>query len=133
MAGNKCEHILSNGERCEAWALEGRAKCFSHDESSKEQKAIAVQRGGASRQAVIETPLQQIVINTPADIVKLLSVTITEVRDGTLDPRIANTIGFLAGHLVRAFELAVVDNKTEAVKELLTHKASTTVIKRGLL
>lgn len=133
MTGKKCVQVLEDGTRCDAWALHDNDKCFSHDESSKEQKAIAVQRGGASRQAVIETPLQQIVINTPADIVKLLSATITEVRAGTLDPRIANTIGFLAGHLVRAFELTVVDNKTEAVKELLTHKVSTTVIKRGLL
>ena len=132
MADRKCVQVLDDGTQCDAWALHGKDKCFSHDESSKEQKAIAVQRGGASRQAIIETPLQQIIINTPSDIVKLLSTTITEVRDGTLDPRIANTIGFLAGHLVRAFELAVVDSKTEAVKALLTHKVSTTV-KRGSL
>ena len=131
MTGNKCEHILSNGMRCEAWAMEGATKCFSHNEATQEQKAIAVKRGGASRQAIVETPLQQITVNTPADIVKLLSQTISEVRDGTLDPRIANTIGFLAGHLVKAFELAVVDSKTEEVKALILHKVSVTP-RRGL-
>lgn len=131
MAGSKCEHILDDGRLCDAWAMEGATKCFSHNEATQEQKAMAVRKGGATRQAVVGTPLQQITVNTPADIVKLLSITITEVRDGTLDPRIANTIGFLAGHLVRAFELAVVDSKTEEVKALITHKVSTTV-KRGL-
>lgn len=127
----QCVQVLDNGTQCRAWALQGRDKCFSHDETNKAEKMIAVTKGGGTRRAVVETPLQQITVNTPTDIVRLLSVTITEVRNGTLDPRIANTIGFLTGHLVRAFELAVLDSKTEEVKALILHKVSTTV-KRGL-
>lgn len=131
MTDRQCVQMLDNGTQCRAWALQGCDKCFSHADDNKEAKMLAVQKGGAVRKAVVETPLQEITINTPTDIVKLLSQTIVEVRSGTLDPRIANTIGFLAGHLVRAFELAVVDSKTEEVKALITHKVSTAV-RKGL-
>lgn len=129
--GCRCVQILEDGTQCEAWALHGRDKCFSHDSSSAEEKILAVRKGGATRQAMLEAPLQEVAISTPEDIVKLLAVTITEVRAGCIDPRIANTIGFLAGHLIRAMELTVVDGKTEEVKALILHKVSTTP-KRGM-
>ena len=125
MAGKKCTQVLEDGTQCDAWALHDKDKCFSHDGSSAEEKALAVRKGGATRQAVVETPLQQITINTPSDIIKLLSQTITEVRDGTLDLRIANTIGFLAGHLLRAFEITELNGKVEELKAIIFERGLT--------
>ena len=122
MTGNRCEHILADGRQCGSWAMEGATKCFSHNEATQEQKAIAVRKGGATRQAVIDTPLQQITINTPADIVKLLAQTINEVRDGTLDPRIANTIAYIAGHLIKAYEVSELNGKTEELKSIIAER-----------
>ncbi len=130
MAGNKCEHILGNGERCEAWALEGRDKCFSHDDSSREEKMIAVRKGGATKKAIVETPLRKISVTTPKDVIVLLSQVIDELRDGTLDVRVATGIGFLAGHLLRAFEITELNDKTEELKSIISERGLTK--RRGL-
>jgi len=115
----KCKHTLDDGERCNAYALKDKDFCFSHDPESKEAKAIATRNGGLVKQIKINGILTPVAVETPKDVVKLLSMTITEVRDGSLDPRIANTIGFLSGHLIRAFELAEIDDKVEEVKAVL--------------
>jgi hypothetical protein len=50
------------------------------------------------------------------------------VLAGTLDPRIANTIGYLAGHLIRAFEVAELEGKVEEVRAVLLDRKP---IKKG--
>ena len=124
----KCKQILDDGTQCGAWALTGKAFCFSHDPESRERKLEAVKRGGLAREIEIETPLARISVATPKDVVTLLAQTIHEVREGTLDPRIANTIGYLTGHLIRAFEVAELDGKMEEVRAVLIERRP---IKKG--
>jgi len=124
----KCKHTLDDGTPCGAWALKEKEFCFSHDPDSRERKLEAVRKGGLAREIVIETPLERVSVSTPKDIVTLLARTIHEVRDGTLDPRIANTIGYLTGHLIRAFEVAELDGKMEEVRAVLIERRP---IKRG--
>lgn len=111
--------MLDDGKRCNAYALKGKDYCFSHDPGSREKKAVAVREGGLVKQIKIDGVLTPITVNTPKDVVKLLSTTISEVRDGSLDPRIANTIGFLSGHLIKAFEVAKLEDKIDEVKAVL--------------
>lgn len=115
----KCKHILLDGSQCNAWALTDKQFCFSHDPQSREAKLEAVRKGGAAKEIELEYPLQLIHISTPRDVVLLLAETINEVRAGELDPKIANTIGYLAGHLTRAFEVAEVNEKANQTKELI--------------
>jgi hypothetical protein len=51
-----------------------------------------------------------------------LTVTIEEVRTGKLDPRIANTIGFLAGHLTRAYEVAELEHKVDEIRAVIKQR-----------
>lgn len=118
----KCKHILDNGERCKAYALTDKEYCFSHDPESKEAKAIAVRNGGLVKPIRIETALAEVIIKTPKDVVTVLSKTISEVRDGSLPPQIANTIGFLSGHLLKAFEQAELADKIEEINGVLTSR-----------
>jgi len=115
-----CKQILENGERCRAYALKGKDYCFSHDPESKEEKAIAVRNGGLVRPIQVETALETVEVRSPKDVVTVLSKTINEVREGKLQPQIANTIGFLSGHLLRAFEQAELNDKVDEVKGILT-------------
>ena len=115
----KCKYTLADGSRCKAYALTDKDYCFSHDPESREDKALAVRNGGLVKQIKINGELQTIDVKTPKDVVKVLSTTIAEVREGKLPPQIANTIGFLSGHLLRAFEIAEMDNKVEEVKAVL--------------
>jgi hypothetical protein len=41
----------------------------------------------------------------PRDVVELVALTISQVRRGQLDPRRANSVGFLAGIALRALEI----------------------------
>ncbi len=115
----KCKHTLDDGSRCKAYALKDKDFCFSHDPESKEKKALAVKNGGLVKQIKINGDLQTVDVKTPKDVVTLLGLTINEVREGKLPPQIANTIGFLSGHLLRAFEIAEMDDKVEEVKAVL--------------
>ena len=96
--------------------------CFSHDPDSREKKVLAVTKGGLTRSVRVDVPLEVIPIATPRDVVILLASTINEVREGRIDPRVANTIGFLAGHLIRALEISEVDRKIEEVHAVLLQR-----------
>jgi len=124
----KCKHKLDDGIQCGAWALKEKEFCFSHDPESREKKLEAVRRGGLAREIAIDTPLATIAVASPKDVVMLLAQTIHEVRAGTLDCRIANTIGYLTGHLIRAFEVAELDGKMEEVRAVLIERRP---IKKG--
>ena len=128
MSDKKCKYTLDDGTQCGSWALKGKDFCFSHDPKSREAKLLAVRKGGLAKEIVIDTPLASIAVATPKDVVMLLAQTINEVRAGTLDPRIANTIGYLTGHLIRALEVAELDGKVEAIKAVLIERRP---IKKG--
>ena len=114
-----CKEILEDGEQCGAYALTGKEHCFSHDPESREAKLEAVHKGGLVKKVRINEPLTPVDIITAKDVVRLLTVTIEEVRTGKLDPRLANTIGFLAGHLTRAYEIAELEDKVDEIRAVI--------------
>ena len=115
----KCEYILADGSMCKAWSLTDKNYCFSHDPENREAKLLAVTKGGQSKEIKIKAPLRKIELNVPKDVILLLSETIGEIRSGELDPRIGSVIGYLAGQLLRAFEITQVNEKMEAMKEII--------------
>ncbi|HEX2837183.1 MAG TPA: hypothetical protein VHN77_03545 [Phycisphaerales bacterium] len=50
------------------------------------------------------------------DVCGLLSETIHDVRTGRVDPRIANTVGYLASVLVRALEVGELEERLAALE-----------------
>lgn len=118
----QCKYTLDDGTQCGAWARINKDYCFSHDPESRNAKLLAVRKGGLAREIEVETPLEAIPVSTAKDVVTLITRTINEVRAGRLDPRIANTIGYLAGHLIRAFEVAELEGKVEEVRAVLLER-----------
>lgn len=118
----QCNHIKDGGEQCEAWALKGKDFCYRHDPESRAVSLEASRKGGLAKDAEIVTPLETIPVHNAKDVVKLISQTIKEVRAGILDPRIATTIGYLSGHLIRAFEVAELEGKVEEVRAVLLER-----------
>jgi len=114
--------ILDDGEQCGAYARTDKEYCFSHDPESREAKLEAVKKGGLVKKVRVDQALATVVITSPRDIVTLLATTIEEVRTGRIDPRIANTIGFLAGHLTRAFEVAEMDQKLDEIRAVIKQR-----------
>jgi len=115
----KCKYILEDGQKCGGWALKDKDYCFSHDPDSREKKLLAVRKGGLAKEIEILTPLEAVPVSTSKDVVVLLTKTINEVREGRLDPRIGSAIGYLAGQLIRALEVAEVESKVEQVRAVL--------------
>ena len=115
----QCKAILDDGEQCGAYARTDKEYCFSHDPESREAKLEAVHKGGLVKKVRITEPLTPVDLVTARDVVRLLTVTIEEVRTGKLDPRLANTIGFLAGHLTRAYEVAELEEKVDEIRAVI--------------
>jgi hypothetical protein len=53
------------------------------------------------------------------DVVALISETINHVRKGTIDPRVANAVGYLANVLIKALEQDELETRIERLEALL--------------
>ena len=59
------------------------------------------------------------------DVVVLISETINQVRKGTIDPRVANAVGYLANVLIKAFEQDELETRIERLEALLERRNQT--------
>jgi hypothetical protein len=102
MAGidGTCEHHMSNGQRCAAWAMRDARFCFFHNPAMATKRMAAQQRGGRANRALpadtVDVPLDD-----PKAIEALLEVTINQVRTGRVSCKRAGTIGYLASLLTK--------------------------------
>jgi len=104
----RCEAKTRDGTPCKARPNSGGAFCTFHDPQRAAAQAAGRQEGGRRRsqpRLALPAELPDLTVADVRDVCPLLSDTINRVRKGFLDPRIANTIGYLAGVLIRAFEV----------------------------
>jgi hypothetical protein len=112
----QCEHIKANGKRCQARALVGSRWCFFHDPSKAQARKDARQKGGErSRKPTITLPIGAAGPSpkTVAEVVELLAETISQVRTGAIDPKVANATGYLANVQLRALQDSELARKVE--------------------
>lgn len=102
-------------------AMEGGNFCFSHNPDTKIEKHLAVVKGGLNSRKV-NLSLDPLSIKDPKEVATLLESTINGVRSGEIPPNIANTIGYLAGHALKAIELARYGDKIESVERILMER-----------
>lgn len=115
----KCQFVKSDGDGCRANAMRDSEFCFTHNPATEEERASAVSRGGSSPRKVYE-PLPEVKIENTNDVVNLLSTTISEVRAGKVELRVANCIGYLSGHLIKAFEISNLEERVRKLEKTLT-------------
>jgi len=122
--GRKCTFKQPDGTGCEAYALTGKAFCFSHDPESREAKAIAVRRGGIAfhTKSSSDEPLVMVKLIEPKDVVGLLAATISELRAGKISSSRANSIGLLVSNLLKAFEASEMNRKLQELQSLLNRR-----------
>jgi hypothetical protein len=119
----KCVFIKPDDVQCNANAMSGAEFCYTHNPTIPEdERHEARTRGGKANIVKVANPLSEITINKPSEVVDLLTDTIQEVRRGNLDPRIANTIGYLAGHLLKAFEVTKVADRVETIERVILER-----------
>jgi hypothetical protein len=124
MKENQCNYIKDNGEQCNAIPIKGSKYCFSHNPDTKIEKHLAVVKGGLNSKKV-NMNLAPLSIKEAKEVAHLLEDTINGVRNGEIPPNIANTIGYLAGHALKAIELAKYADKIESVERILMERKIT--------
>ena len=124
MTKKQCKYLKKNGELCNARPIKKSDYCFSHNPDTKKEKHLAVVKGGLNSRKV-NLDLKPLSIKTAQEVSTLLEDTINGVRGGEIPTRIANTIGYLAGHALKAIELAKYADKIETVERLLFERKIT--------
>ena len=114
-----CQGKTVEGEPCRATPISGKKTCMFHDEEMAERRAAGRREGGRRRSEPRRTldPSQRMTaVSSLADVRDLLADTINHVRTGQVDPKIANTVGYLASVLVRVFEVGELEERLAAME-----------------
>ena len=56
--------------------------------------------------------------------IRLLSVTINQVRRGKLDPKVANAVGYLSGIILKAKEQSEIEVRIKQIEEIVSNGGS---------
>jgi hypothetical protein len=115
----KCEHKKPNGQRCRANAPANDRFCFFHSPEKIRERRRARSAGGVSRSqktAALPPDTEERRLKSPTDVCGLLGDTINQVRCGLMDSRIATTVGYLAGTLLRGMEHGHLDDRLTRIE-----------------
>jgi len=116
---NKCQHKKPNGQHCRANALTNDRFCFFHSPAKTQERRQARRAGGVSRSrrvTVLPPDTEARRLKSPTDVCDLLGDTINQVRCGLMDSRIATTVGYLAGTLLRGLEHGQLDDRLTRIE-----------------
>jgi hypothetical protein len=129
-----CKAKKPDGSACQSVALPGSEFCFFHDPAKAEKRREAQALGGRHNQIkTLANDAPEVKIETCKDVVSLLAETINQVRKGEIDPRIGNTVGYLANVFIKAVEQGELEKRIEALESALkTNRPSTDVVFEGI-
>ena len=115
---NRCTFRKTDGTICNANAQLATDVCVFHDPTKAEDGQRARRAGGLARSkpAVLPVDVPDARLGTCKDVANLLGESINQIRRGELDPRLANTVGYLSGILLRALEQGVVEERLAKIE-----------------
>ena len=122
MTAPKCQATTKNGTPCQAYALAGSDYCFHHDPNQAAQRREARSKGGRARHGRHIGPVGQaepVVLATMADVATLLERAINETLQLENSIQRARTIGYLAGHFLKALDMAALEQRVIALEHAL--------------
>jgi hypothetical protein len=115
-----CSATKSDQSKCQAAVIPGSEFCFFHDPSKAEQRREAQSQGGRQNHVkTLEDSAPDVKVEDSGDAIALISETINQVRKGQIDPRVANSVGFLANILIKAVERNKLETRIEQLEALL--------------
>jgi len=116
----QCKHIKDNGERCNANAM-SNGYCYLHNKDiPDEEKQLARIKGGKNNVVLVGELMETTPVKTNEDVVTLMESVINKVKQGSLDIRVANTIGYLAGVSQKAIKEVEVEDRLKRIESILT-------------
>jgi len=125
----QCEQIKADGNRCQGRAVTDTRFCFFHDPGRAKERHEARRKGGLNRLkpgkvAALHASAPDAKVETADDVCRLLSDTINQVRKGVLDVRIANSVGYLAGVILKARSLGELEDRIVEIERHITKERS---------
>ncbi len=117
-----CSATKEDGTPCRARARSAGGLCAFHDPACRTATWAGRRAGGRQRsrpRVTLPASTQCPELRSVRDVCELLSGTIGDVRAGRLDPKIANTVGYLAGVLVRALEVGKIEERLAALEMVM--------------
>ncbi len=123
-ARSRCVATTRDGQPCQADAIQGSQFCLFHDPARAQDQTEARREGGrASRKptVVLTAPdAGDCPLDTVCHVKTLLGDTIRHVRTGQLDPKVANTVGYLAGILLKAVEVGELESRLATLESAIS-------------
>jgi len=108
----QCRHKKRDGRKCQANAIARSEFCFFHDPEQRSERLKAQRAGGLrNKGAALPPDTPDCDLKSVGDVVTLLGTTINQVRRGQLDPRVANSVGYLSGILLKALEVDALERR----------------------
>lgn len=118
----KCQATTRSGKPCKANALKDKKYCLAHDPESRKKFKEITKKGGKVKRKV-QVYLAPIEFKGDVrEVLDLLADTINRVRSNQMPPRIANTIGYLAGHMIKALEIAEIEDRLKKVERIILER-----------
>ena len=118
----KCQATTRSGERCKANALCGKKYCLAHDPESRKKFKEITRKGGKVKKKV-QVCLAPIEFKGDVrEVLDLLADTINRVRSNKMPPKIANTVGYLAGHMIKALEIVEIEERLKKVERVVLER-----------
>lgn len=116
-----CIALKKDDTKCKGSSMLGSEYCFFHNpDISKKERKQAQAKGGRNRRSKVTSPLKPMSLHSSKDVAHLLSDTINQVRIGQMDVKVANCLGILSNHLLRAFEGVELERRVQALENLHT-------------
>jgi len=119
----QCKQIKADGTRCQANAVNGSDYCFAHDPEREAERRAARQAGGrVGKTKVLPSDTPDVPLSSSMEVAALLGQTINQVRRGDVDPKVANTVGYLSGVLIRALEVGDIEQRLATLEAIVNHQ-----------
>jgi hypothetical protein len=116
MSQTKCSARTKQGNDCRAAAVAGTAFCALHGDP--ERAAELGRMGGRRNRHYVDTePVTITPPSTPEDVKNLLAQAMADVLAKKLDPRVASTITYMSGSLLKAFESTDLEQRMARIEE----------------
>jgi len=123
--GGQCIGFKTAGVRCRARRIENSDFCYFHDPAKAKERQSAQRAGGLkNRPVALPRSVPDAPLADTRDVVRLVADTINQVRRGQIDPKVANSVGYLAGILFKAWDRGEFEARLKALESAVKPRGS---------